>query len=208
MPPTVRNRSGAALGADRETGSVHPIRRLSSHVRTMGEHLDWHGSLFFEYFFDPETKQAQFIECNPRIGEAYNAFLSGVNLCEYQVRISLGEQVETHDAPTRTGVHSHSDFFVLLALAAAGASRRTILSEAWDMLRRRNDYQNSTPEITRCSEDVLSIIPATATFARLMLNPRSAQRIVNKTVHSYSLPQYGVENIHALSHEALQECLA
>jgi hypothetical protein len=163
--------------------------------------------MFLEYFFDATTGQPQFIECNPRIGETWNAKLCGINLCELLVRISLGQQLEPIEAPVTAGVRSHSDFFILLAKSIRGATRREILRTAWDMIRARGLYRDSVGEITRPAADPPSVIPALACLVQLLAYPGLGRRIVEKSVRSYSLPQSGVEKIHALSDEQLLKCL-
>jgi hypothetical protein len=75
------------------------------------------------------------------------------------------------------------------------------------MITARGLYQNSVREITRPAEDPWSVIPALACLIRLLAYPGLGRRIVEKTVRSYSLPQAGVEKIHALSDEQLLQCL-
>ena len=194
---------GVGGGQGSRVSASHPI--VVEHVRQLGQDLQWHGALFLEYFYDPATKQPLFIECNPRIGETLNATLSGVNLCELIVRISLGEELEPMQKPVTEGIRSFSDFFMLLQQSIGGANRRELLSEAIKMLTGRGQYRDSVPEITRPKQDPLSLIPAIATFAQLLLYPGLGRVIVNGTVDNYSLPQSGVEMIHALSDEQLDE---
>jgi hypothetical protein len=173
------------------------------YVRKLGEHLGWQGPLFLEYFYDPPSGEPRFIECNPRIGETFNAKLSGIDLCELIVRISLGEKLEPVGEPGRVGVRSHTDFHLLLAYALNGENRRTIVREALQMMSGRGKYQNASTEITRPRDDPLSLIPAAATFIQLLVYPGLGRRLVNRTVGNYSLPQSGVDEIHRLSDEQL-----
>lgn len=188
---------GVGGGQGCRVSASHPA--VVEHVRNLGAHLRWHGALFLEYFYEPETGEIQFIECNPRIGETYNAMLCGLNLCDLVVRISLGEQLEPIEQPVRAGVRSFSDFFILLALSIGGANRRTIAGELAQMLTGRGIYRQSVPEITRPLADPLSMIPAIATVGQLLVYPALGHTIVNGTVGNYSLPQSGVEKIHHLS---------
>lgn len=194
---------GVGGGQGLRVSASHPV--VVEHVRTLGKHLGWHGALFFEYFYDRETGQPLFIECNPRIGETYNATLCGVNLCDLYVRIAMGEDVAPIDAPVREGVCSYSDFFMLLQQAICGANRRTLFKESFQMLLSRGPYRDCVREITRPKEDPLSLIPAVATVAQLLVAPSLGRVIVNGTVGNYSLPQSGVEKIHALSDGMLND---
>ena len=182
----------------------HPS--VVGYVRQLGQHLRWHGAMFLEYFFDAATGKPQFLECNPRIGETFNAKLCGINLSELLVRISLGEELEPIETAAKTGVRSHSDFFILLAKSISGATRREILREACDMVHAKGLYRDSVREITRPAEDPLSVIPAIECLIQLLAWPGLGRSIVEKTVRSYSLPQSGVERIHALSDEQLLRC--
>lgn len=198
--------SGVGGGQGCRVSVSHPS--VIGYLRTLGEHLQWHGAMFLEYFFDPNTEEPQFIECNPRIGETFNAKLSGINLCDLVVRISLGEKLEPIKQPGKVGVCSHSDFYMLLQQAMQGANRREIFREALAMVTGRGRYHGSTAEITRPSEDWQSLIPAVATIAQLLIRPASARGIVEKAVRSYSLPQSGVETIDALTDHQLAKNFA
>lgn len=192
---------GVGGGQGFRVSASHP--KVVQYVRKLGEHLGWHGPMFLEYFYDPNTGEPRFIECNPRIGETFNAKLSGIDLCELIVRISLGEKLEPIREPGKVGVRSYTDFHLLLAYALNGDNRRTILREALQMLTGRGKYQNASTEITRPREDPLSLIPAVATFIQLLIHPGLGRRLVNRTVGNYSLPQSGVDEIHRLSDEQL-----
>ena len=195
----------------------HPT--VIEHVRRLGQHLRWHGAIFLEYVYDPASRQPQFIECNPRIGEPVNAMLCGVNLGELLVRISLGEKLEpleTTSANYPTEVlppkilpksRSHIDFLLLVADAVAGANRRRIVSQAWRMVTGTGAYKESFSEITRPSDDWLSLIPAVYTFLQILVWPQLARRLTQNVVDNYSLPQYGVDNVERLTAETLKACL-
>jgi biotin carboxylase len=89
---------GVGGAARARIGVSHPV--VTEHLRRIGQHLNWHGAMHIEYFHDDRTGPS-YIEANPRIGETLNATLSGVNLCELLVRVSLGESIEPQ-APSRT----------------------------------------------------------------------------------------------------------
>lgn len=74
---------GVGGGQGLRTGVDHPA--VADHMRLLGRHLDWHGPLFLEYFYDLAQQRPAYIEANPRIGETVNAMLSGVNLCQLTV---------------------------------------------------------------------------------------------------------------------------
>jgi hypothetical protein len=176
------------------------------HVRRLGEHLHWHGPLFVDYFFDAATQKPQYIEGNPRIGETVNALLSGVNLCELLVDISLGRHVDAV-GPGKTGVWSHTGFIILLSAAFEGASRRELVRELWQAWTGKGHYGVCESEMTRPREDWGSLIPAVAACLRLLAAPRSAYRLSKNTVDSYSLPEAAVSAIEQLPADCLTEHL-
>lgn len=194
---------GVGGGQGLRVSASHP--NVVRYVRKLGQRIQWHGAMFLEYFYDPNTGQPLFIECNPRIGETLNAKLCGINLSDLVVRISLGEVLEPVDHPVQEGVRSYSDFFLLLHQAIQGANRRTILQEAFSMMTGRGRYQGGVPEITHPKEDPLSLIPALATLGKMLVNPSSAGDIVSGTVGNYSLPQSGVDKIDQLTEEQLRK---
>jgi predicted ATP-grasp superfamily ATP-dependent carboligase len=195
---------GVGGGQGFRTSASHPV--VIEHVRRLGEHLQWHGALFLEYFYDGSTGRPQYIEANPRIGETVNATLAGVNLCDLLVRISLGEKVEPAQSP-RMGVRSHVGFLLLVAAALGGASRRQILRQLWHLQTRTGVYRGSHNEITRPGEDWASIVPAGATVLQLLAAPRLAHNVVKRSVDSYALLEAGALAIEQMSEDSLADHL-
>ena len=177
----------------------HPI--VLEQMARLGRHVNWHGATFIDYFYDAATGQPQYIEANPRIGETVNAWLSGVNLCEALVQVSLGESVTPPLSP-RIGVRTHSGFMILMAKALKGASRGELWRERRMMRRGEDLYADSEDELTRPRDDRLSVIPALAVTAELLLNPSRARTIVKKTVDNYSLPAAATQHIREMPPEA------
>ena len=177
------------------TSADHPLVR--DHVERLGEHLGWHGALFIDYFYDRKSEQPEYIECNPRIGETVNAWLSGLNLPELLIRISRGES--PMQAPLgRFGIHTHNLFMILMSVAYNGEGRRALLRELRDWRAGRGLYANSQDELTRFRDDPLSIVPAIWIAAQLLIWPRLARWIVDATVRNYSLPETATEAIKQL----------
>jgi hypothetical protein len=166
-------------------------------LERLGEHLQWHGALCVEYFFEPSTGQIQLIECNPRIGETATAWLSGNNLCEQLIQVSLDRPVAALPAG-RPGVRTHQAFLVLTAQALEGAGRRRLLAELGDLWAGRGLYRDSQDELTRPSDDWLSMLPFAGVSLLLLVRPRAAQWLVTSTVDNYSLHQSAVQAIRQL----------
>jgi predicted ATP-grasp superfamily ATP-dependent carboligase len=176
------------------TSVSHPV--VVEHLERLGRHLAWHGALMLDYFYDPSTGPA-YVDSNPRIGETMNATLSGVNLCEALVRVSRGEEVGRYPE-SRSGVRTHSLMMSLLALAQNTRSRRALFSELSDARARRGEYAASQEDLTRFRDDRRSLIPAAYLSGKLLLNPASADRVVQQTVDNYALTESAVERILAV----------
>jgi len=196
-------RMGIGGGQLLRVSASHP--QVIDDMRRLGAHLDWHGAIFLEYFFDPASGRVQYIEANPRIGETVNAQLCGVNLPEVLLRVSLGEEVETV-VSTSAGIRSHGGFLLLVASAMEGAGRRQLLDEWLDICRSSGRYTDAANENTRLREDWLSAVPAAATTARLLLAPSAAGSIVRKAVGNYALSEDAAKAIDRLTwHDVVQE---
>jgi predicted ATP-grasp superfamily ATP-dependent carboligase len=188
-------RLGVGGMATARVSTDHAI--VPEHVTRIGQHLDWHGAFFIDYFYDRATGQPEYIECNPRIGETVNAMLSGINLPELVVRISRGESPLPHPRG-RDGVRTHNLFMILLSAAFDGQSRQMLLHEIRECAAGRGIYANSTDEITRPHDDPLSRLPRYWITLQLLAYPAIARRIVSKTIANYSLPESATETIKRL----------
>jgi predicted ATP-grasp superfamily ATP-dependent carboligase len=181
--------STARISAD------HPLVR--EHVARIGKHLGWHGALFIDYFFDHQSQQPQYIECNPRIGETVNAMLAGINLPQLLVQVSRGESPPR--APlSRCGVRTHNLFMALISLAYFGSGRTELLHELRQYTHRQGVYEDSEDDLTRPQDDALSRLPRLWITAQLLAWPALARRIVAKTVENYSLPEAATQTIKML----------
>ncbi|MEO7404144.1 MAG: hypothetical protein ABIU95_10790 [Burkholderiales bacterium] len=170
---------------------------VREHAEKIGQHLDWHGAFFIDYFYDRETGQPEYIECNPRIGETVNAMLSGINLPEMLVRISLGESPSP--APLgRFGVQTHNLLMILMSAAYEGQSRRDLLREIREYAAGRGLYANSEDDLIRPQDDQLSRLPRFWITLQLLAYPGIARRIVAKTIANYALPELATEAIKKL----------
>lgn len=187
------------------TGADHPVVR--EHIATLGAHLEWHGAMFVDYFYDYNTAQPEYIECNPRVGETVNAWLSGTNLCEQLVRLSAGEPVEVLPL-AEPGVRTQSFYMILLTMAYEGATRRELIREITKFRFRRGMYADSQDELTRIRDDYLSGIPLWAIAAQLLFSPRISHKIVASTVDNYSMPKSSLEAMDGLDIEPFRAAFA
>jgi predicted ATP-grasp superfamily ATP-dependent carboligase len=187
--------STARISAD------HPLVR--EHIARIGGFLGWHGALFIDYFYDRDSGQPEYIECNPRIGETVNAMLSGVNLPQLLVEVSRGESPSP--APLgRTGVRTHNLFMALMSLAYDGKDRGALVREIRECAKGQGLYENSEDDLTRPQDDALSRLPRLWIMAQLLAWPPLARRIVASTVENYSLPESAIEKIKALPLDLLE----
>jgi hypothetical protein len=173
----------ARLGVD-HPGVRHDLARL-------GAHLGWHGALHLDYFHDPGTQTAAYIDANPRIGETMNATLSGLSLCELLLRVSIGERLDPLPA-SAPGLRTHSLVMSLLALAQQHATRRRLAAECSRAWAAKGFYRHSHEELTWPCEDPPSLLPAIVVALRLVLRPSAADAIVQGAVDSYALSEAAV----------------
>jgi hypothetical protein len=140
------------------------------------------------------TRQVQYIEANPRIGETMNATLAGMNLCDLLVQVSLG-QTPARSPPSRPGVRTHSLMMSLLAAAERGAGRRALTAELFRAWQGQGVYSLSQEELTRWDEDPLSIVPLTAVAVRLLARPAGVESIIRSAVDVYSLNEETIRSV-------------
>lgn len=186
-------------------GANHPVVR--EHVKQLGGYLDWHGAMFVDYFYDYETSRPEYIECNPRVGETVNAWLSGVNLCEQLLAVSRGADVQMLPQ-AKPGQRTQSFFMILLSMAYGGASRWELLKEILQFRLRRGLYSESQDELTRPRNDYLSVIPMWGVALQLLVLPKLSKKIVADTVENYALPRSATEAIESLDIEPFRKVFA
>jgi len=181
---TRRLLEGAQGGAVVKIGVDRPAVRRN--FEALGRELHWHGSLSIDYFWDEALSSPSYIDCNPRITEPMNAMFNGVNLAELQVRLSLGETLP--DVPDGSlSAKSHTLLQAMLGSAGRRLSRRDVLHEVSQVLRRQGIYADCREGMTPVREDFLSIIPVGVIFASLMVNPGLYKRVALNTISNYSL---------------------
>ena len=175
---------------------------IQEHVALLGAHLKWHGAMHVEYFFDAENGRCSYIEANPRIGETFNATLSGINLCDKLLRVSRGVAAPPPTAAP-IGLRTHSLLMSLMGRAERGAGRRELVKELYRAWSRTGTYRDSQDELTRPREDLLSLVPATFVAAQLLCWPSLVRRTIRQTVANYALDAEAARRIRALPQETL-----
>lgn len=170
--------ASARIGVDRP--------EVEEHLRLIGRHLNWHGSLMLDYMRTPQGKTINYIEANPRLGETMNATLNGVNLADLLVRVSLNQKLEINRRKRKTGVASHTLMGNLLGIANRGGSRIELLGEIKRAIFQVKRYAESEEEIAK-PEDAMSWVPLVAVSAELLFDPDRVAKIARKAVSNYSL---------------------
>jgi predicted ATP-grasp superfamily ATP-dependent carboligase len=168
---------GAGGGPAVKESVQRPLVR--GHLKRIGEFLSWHGALSVDYILSECDGQPYYIDCNPRLVEPINALLSGIDLADLLVRVSLGEQPPEAPA-SRAGVRTHLAIQALFGCALRGCSRRSLIRECFKLLLHRGVYAASQEELTPMRWDWPSIIPAIVAAAWLLKNPRHAPVILRR----------------------------
>jgi carbamoylphosphate synthase large subunit len=172
----------------------HPVVR--HHLVILGRHLDWNGALTLDYLFDPATGEPAYIEANPRLVEPMNAAMSGVNLAEILIRLSLGESFSKEPVKIgRFGVRTHSLLATLLGIAERGGSRLQLINSAFSEILKRGAYKDSQEDLTPITTDWQSLIPMAFVGLQLLISPARAKQIADHAVSAYALTQKAVQKI-------------
>ena len=187
-----RLREGARGSSSAKMSIQQPL--VERHLRQLGEYLGWHGCLAIDYLLDPQQQTPLYIDANPRLVESMNAALSGLNLAEVLVRLSLGERLP-ETLSYRSGVRSHMLLMALLGLAEQGGTRKGLLGEIWQAGWRWGMYRASQEELTPFRLDPFSLVPAFVLSAQLLIDPTRGLTTASKAVTRYSLSEEAIQEI-------------
>ena len=186
-------------------GDVLKVSVVSADVRDtverIGQALNWHGALAFDYIRDDATKTPHFIDANPRLVEPMNAYLSGVDLPGALLRISLGEAPPVQPSG-RAGVVTRLGLMGLLDAARQRNRRRDILREIALLAFGSGRYRGSREELVPLLTDPWCAIPLGVVIARLLRRPEAAARFSETTVAAYSLTAPAIHRLRAWQHAA------
>jgi predicted ATP-grasp superfamily ATP-dependent carboligase len=181
-------------------GDVLKISVVSAQVREIvariGQALEWHGALSFDYIFEEATGTPYFIDANPRLVEPMNAWLSGVDLPGALLQISLGETPPVQ-AEGRAGVLTRLGLMGLLDAARQRHRRRDILREIALLAFSSGRYRGSREELVPLVTDPWCAIPLGVVVARLLRTPQAAALFSETTVAAYSLTPQAIHRLHA-----------
>src|SRR6202795_2820084 len=161
-------------------GDVLKISVVSAGVRDtverIGQALQWHGALSFDYILDDATHTPHFIDANPRLVEPMNAWLSGVDLPGALLQISLGETPPAQ-RDGRKGVVTRLGLMGLLDAARRRNRRRDILREIGLLAFGLGRYRGSREELVPLLTDPWCAIPLGGVVAQVVGPPETAAAI-------------------------------
>jgi predicted ATP-grasp superfamily ATP-dependent carboligase len=184
-------------------GDVLKISVVASEVRDIvariGQALNWHGALSFDYIRDDATGTPHFIDANPRLVEPMNAWLSGVDLPGALLQVSLGEAAPTQPEG-REGVLTRLGLMGLLDAARQRHRRLDILREIGLLALSSGRYRGSREELVPLLTDPWCAIPLGVVVARLLRTPQAAARFSETTVAAYSLTPQAIHRLRAWHH--------
>src|SRR5713101_8353488 len=186
-------------------GDVLKISVVSAGVRDtverIGQALQWHGALSFDYIRDDATNTPHFIDANPRLVEPMNAWLSGVDLPGALLRVSLGEAPATQPEG-REGVLTRLGLMGLSDAARQRNRRRDVLREIALLASGSGRYRGSREELVPLLADPWCAFPLGFVVARLLRTPAAAARFSDMTVAAYSLTPQAIHRLRAWHHAA------
>jgi hypothetical protein len=172
---------------------------VRSIVESIGQALQWHGALSFDYIRDDTSATPYFIDANPRLVEPMNAWLSGVDLPGALLQLSLGETPPTQPEG-RAGVLTRLGLMGLLDAARRRQRRRDILKEIALLAFYAGRYRRTGEELVPLWTDPNCAIPLAVVVAKLMLAPESAAKISQSTVAAYCLTPKAIHRLRAWQH--------
>jgi predicted ATP-grasp superfamily ATP-dependent carboligase len=168
-------------------------------VERIGQALNWHGALSFDYIRDDATKTAHFIDANPRLVEPMNAYLSGVDLPGALLRVSLGETPPVQPSG-RAGVLTRLGLMGLSDAARQHNRRRDVLREIALLAFGSGRYRGAREELVPLVTDPCCAIPLGFVVLRLLRRPQAAARLAETTVAAYSLTAPAIHRLRAWQH--------
>ncbi len=139
-----------------------------------------------DYILRESDQVPLFIDANPRLIEPMNAVLSGINLADVLVRISMGQPV-ADEKPGAREVRTHLLLMGMLSAAAARGRRLDVAAEVLRAMSGRGIYANSQEELLPIQTDLRSVVPLLYALVRLLAVPGSALTLSTGAIASYSL---------------------
>jgi glutathione synthase/RimK-type ligase-like ATP-grasp enzyme len=187
-----RVREGVGGGASHKRSLDRP--EVVDAITRLGTGLQWHGALSADMILS--TDGPVVIDVNPRLVEPANAAASGVDLVGALLELAAGRSPRAQ-LPGRPGVRTHQTLLGLLAAAQRTGSRRAVAHEALAAIAHRDDYRDSTEELTPLHGDWRGTAPTVLAAVACLGSPRLHRRFVDGSTSAYALGQTAWESLLA-----------
>jgi predicted ATP-grasp superfamily ATP-dependent carboligase len=140
---------------------------LAGHLERLVHALDWHGPISMDVIVAADGPLV--IDVNPRLVEPINAALSGVDLVGAMLELAQNG----HPAPVPAGKPGVRSCQLLLCVlgAAEHGSRRGVLRELIDGVRRRGAYEGAVEELTPIGGDPIAALPVVLAVLATLIKP-------------------------------------
>jgi biotin carboxylase len=160
----VRVHEGPNGGASKKVSL--PLHIVGEHLALLGQHLGWHGALSLDAIL--LDGKPYYIDINPRIVEPMNALLSGVDLVQALLDVSLDKESRAeHPKHGSEGVETHQLILALLRRAERG--RLMVAIEFFKAVMRFESYAWSVEELTPLEGDWSSLVVVLGILLLLLL---------------------------------------
>lgn len=172
-----------------------PLPIVGEHLALLGQHLNWHGALSLDAIVS--DGKVFYIDVNPRLVEPMNAFLSGVDLVQDLIDISLDPDLSVFGRPKHgfSDVESHQ--LVLALLRRAEEGRILVVIEFFKAVMNFERYGGSEEELTPMKGDWRSIFVVLGLVILLLFGGKGvADRFGSDAVRGYALSGKGWKKIH------------
>ncbi len=151
-------------------------------AKKFGTSLNLTGPMMLDFIRDSNTGIPYLIETNPRLGETYNAYLSGLNFPELMIKLSLGEKVKTK--PSQEGVKSHQMFTEVTGAVKRDLGLVSEYQTAFKATFNLRSYKCSTDEFIHPTLDPVSVLITILIFFLLpLLNKRLLTKFNRKAAN-------------------------
>jgi biotin carboxylase len=191
----IRALEGVNGGASKKVSLPLPV--VQEDLVALGGILKWNGALSMDAILFDE--KPYYIDINPRIVEPMNALLSGVDLVDPLLQISLGNRARSKNEETVKfgieGVETHQ--LVLVLLKATMEGRRVLCIEVWRALTRSEKFKGSREELTPVGwGDLWSLLVLIGIVVMLLVGGKTrAEKLTGGAVKNYALSREGWEEI-------------